>query len=61
MLAGLCDLVVASHYARWDGPEYAPEAPLEDAAASPAFEDDDGFSSPVGPASDENEAPSGAA
>jgi estrogen-related receptor beta like 1 len=32
VLAGLCDLVVASHYARWDGPEYAPEAPLEDAA-----------------------------
>ena len=42
VLAGLCDLVVASHYSRWDGPEYAPEAPLEDAAASaPAFEEDE--------------------
>ena len=42
VLAGLCDLVVASHYARWDGPEYAREAPAEDAAASEslALEDD---------------------
>lgn len=43
VLAGLCDLVVASHYARWDGPEYAREAPAEDAAASEslALEDDE--------------------
>ena len=43
VLAGLCDLVVASHYARWDGPEYAREPPAEDAAASEslALEDDE--------------------
>ena len=43
VLAGLCDLVVARHYARWDGPEYAREAPAEDAAASEslALEDDE--------------------
>ena len=41
VLAGLCDLVVASHYARWDGPEYAREAPAEDAAASESLALDD--------------------
>jgi estrogen-related receptor beta like 1 len=41
VLAGLCDLVVASHFSRWDGPDYAVDAPPDEPSVDAAYEEED--------------------